>query len=68
MAPNLSQEQEVIIVINFFGANTPKGLHTCYVPTAYKDICYKNLEELKPNWSVSTKNKVKILFSTLCFF
>ena len=25
MAPNLSEEQQVIIVINFFDANTPKG-------------------------------------------
>ena len=24
MAPNLSEEQQVIIVINFFGANAPK--------------------------------------------
>ena len=55
MAPNLSEEQQVIIVINIFDANTPKGLHICYVLTAYIDMCYKNIEEMKPKRSVSTK-------------
>ena len=54
MAPNLSENQQVI-VINFFGSNTPKGLHICYVPTAYIDMCYKNIEEMKPKRSASTK-------------
>ena len=45
MAPNLSEEQQVIIVISYFGASTPKGLHSCYVPTAYIDMCYKNIEK-----------------------
>ena len=54
MAPNLSEEQQVI-VINFFGANTPKGLHICYVPTAHIDMRYKSIEKMKPKQSVSTK-------------
>ena len=66
MAPNLSEEQQVIIVISYFGASTPKGLHSCYVPTAYIDMCYKNIEKMKPKWSVSTK--VKILFQPYIFF
>ena len=55
MAPNLSEEQQVIIVINFFGANNPKGLHICYVSATFIDMCYKNIEEMKPKLSVSTK-------------
>ena len=55
MDPNLWEEQQVIIVIKFFGVNTPKGLHICYVPTAYIDMCYKNKEEMKPKRSVSIK-------------
>ena len=58
MAPNLSEEQQVIIVINFFGANTPKGLHICYVPTAYIDMCCKKWNQKR----VSAQNEVKILF------
>ena len=48
MAPNLSEEQQMI-VIHFFGANSPKGLHICYVPTAYIDMRYKNIEEWNQN-------------------
>ena len=49
MAPNLSEEQQIIvIVINFFCANTPKGLHIGYVRTAHIDMCYKKIEEMKP--------------------
>ena len=55
MAPNLSEEQQVIIVINLFGANTPKGLHICYVSATFIDMCFKNIEEMKPKVSVSTK-------------
>ena len=51
MDPNLSEEQQVIM-INFFGANTPKGLHICFVPTAHID---KSIEEVKIKRSVSTK-------------
>ena len=53
MAPNLSEEQQMI-VIHFFGANSPKGLHICYVPTAYTDMRYKN-RRMKPKQTVSTK-------------
>ena len=66
MAPNPSEEQQVIIVISYFGANTPKGLHRCYVATAYIHMCYKNIEKMKPKRSVSTK--VKILFQPYTFF
>ena len=51
MDPNLSEEQQVI-VINFFGANTPKGLHICVVPTAHID---NSMEEVKTKRSVNTK-------------
>ena len=54
MAPNLSEEQQ-ILVIKFFGANTLKGLHICYVPADHIDMHYKSIEEMKPKWSVSTK-------------
>ena len=67
MDPNLWEEQQVIIVIKFFCANTPKGLHICYVPTAYIDMCYKNKEEMKPKRSVSTKWS-KIFLKTLYVF
>ena len=68
MAPNLSEEQQVIIVINFLMPTLLKGLHICYVPTtAYIDMCYKNIEEMKLN-RVSAQNEVKILFQPYTFF
>ena len=54
MAPNLSEEQQ-IIVIYFLVPTLLKGLHICYVHTALIDMHYKNIEEMKPKQSVSTK-------------
>ena len=54
MGPNLSEEQQVIM-INVFGANTPKGIHICFVPTSHIGIRYKSIEEVKTKQSVSIK-------------
>ena len=66
MAPNLSEEEQ-IIVIYFLVPTLLKGLHICYVHTALIDMHYKNIEEMKPKQSVSTKWSQKS-FSTLYFF
>ena len=63
MAPNLSEEQQVI-VINFFGANTPKGLLCPYSPHRHA------LQEHRRNETKTEcqhKTKLKFLFNLLFF-
>ena len=47
MAPNLSEEQQVIIVINFFDANTPKG--AAYLLCPYNSLHRHVLQEHRRN-------------------